>query len=62
MSCYRRAVSVGGDHGGKVGGRLYCTAMAAMTLEVYYRDMPIYAGKSHDIKKRSTPLIDANGR
>lgn len=25
-----------------VGGRLYCTALAAMTLEVYYRYMPIY--------------------
>ena len=24
------------------GGRLYCTAMATMTLEVYYRTMPIY--------------------
>lgn len=25
-----------------IGGRLYCTAMATMTLEVYYRYMPIY--------------------
>ncbi len=25
-----------------VGGRLYCTALATMTLEVYYRYMPIY--------------------
>jgi len=25
-----------------IGGRLYCTALAAMTLEVYYRYMPIY--------------------
>ena len=24
------------------GGRLYCTALAAMTLEIYYRHMPIY--------------------
>jgi hypothetical protein len=32
----------GGDHGASAGGRLYCTAMAAMTLEVYYRYMPIY--------------------
>ncbi len=31
-----------GDHGCKVGGRLYCTAMATMILEVYYRYMPIY--------------------
>lgn len=27
---------------GKVGGRLYTTAMAAMTLEVYYRYQPLY--------------------
>jgi hypothetical protein len=32
----------GGDHGASSGGRLYCTAMAAMTLEVYYRLMPMY--------------------
>jgi hypothetical protein len=27
----------------KAGGRLYVTAMAIMTLEVYYRHMPLYA-------------------
>ena len=26
-----------------LGGRLYCTAMATLTLEVYYRFMPIYS-------------------
>jgi hypothetical protein len=31
-----------GDAGAAPGGRLYCTAMAAMILEVYYRYMPIY--------------------
>jgi hypothetical protein len=31
-----------GDNGAVPGGRLYCTAMAAMILEVYYRHMPIY--------------------
>ncbi|MBX3417671.1 MAG: terpene cyclase/mutase family protein [Pirellulaceae bacterium] len=43
----------GGDHGvsgagggGGPGGRLYCTAMAAMTLEVYYRYMPLYKEKA----------------
>jgi hypothetical protein len=25
-----------------IGGRIYCTALATMTLEVYYRHMPIY--------------------
>jgi hypothetical protein len=30
-----------GPHAG-AGGRLYCTAMSAMILEVYYRHMPIY--------------------
>ncbi len=32
---------LGGGHGG-AGGRLYNTAMCCMTLEVYYRHMPIY--------------------
>jgi len=31
---------------GDVGGRLYNTAMAVMTLEVYYRYMPLYKEKS----------------
>ena len=33
----------GGDHGAESGGRMYCTSMATMILEVYYRHMPIYA-------------------
>jgi hypothetical protein len=35
----------GNDHGHSAGGRLYCTAMAAMILEVYYRHMPLYRQK-----------------
>jgi len=31
-----------GDIGAAPGGRVYCTAMATMILEVYYRHMPIY--------------------
>ncbi len=30
----------------QMGGRLYCTAMATMILEVYYRHLPIYAKQS----------------
>ena len=32
----------GGDHGASQGGRLYYTSLAAMTLQVYYRHMPLY--------------------
>jgi len=35
-----------GGHGPGPGGRLYCTAMACMILEVYYRHMPIYSKQS----------------
>ena len=35
-----------GDLGAPTGGRLYCTAMATMILEVYYRHMPIYRAES----------------
>jgi len=38
----------GSDDGSRAGGRLYCTAMAAMTLEVYYRYMPLYRPQSTD--------------
>jgi len=34
------------DHFTTAGGRLYCTALAAMTLEVYYRYMPLYRDDS----------------
>jgi hypothetical protein len=33
------------DVWGGYGGRLYTTAMATLTLEVYYRFLPIYGGK-----------------
>jgi len=38
-----------GDLGAVPGGRLYCTSMATMILEVYYRHMPIYAKESTKI-------------
>jgi hypothetical protein len=33
---------IAGDHGSDKGGRLYCTSMSTMILEVYYRHLPIY--------------------
>jgi hypothetical protein len=36
----------GGDLGADQGGRLYCTSMATMILEVYYRHLPIYRKQS----------------
>jgi len=36
------------DPHGSQGGRLYCTSMAAMILEVYYRHLPIYRKRSTD--------------
>jgi hypothetical protein len=38
-------VSAGGQ-GAPNGGRLYCTAMATLILEVYYRHLPIYSTQS----------------
>jgi hypothetical protein len=37
-----------GDNGAGPGGRLYCTAMATMILEVYYRHLPLYRSQSID--------------
>lgn len=34
-------------HASEAGGRLYNTALAVMTLEIYYRHMPIYGKESH---------------
>lgn len=33
---------VNSGHGAHAGGRLYCTSLATMILEVYYRHMPLY--------------------
>lgn len=41
----------GHDHGVGSGGRLYFTALACMTLEVYYRYMPLYRPGSVEEKK-----------
>ncbi len=38
---------VEGGHGASAG-RLYCTALATMILEVYYRHLPIYGAQSID--------------
>lgn len=37
---------VDGGHGAHVGGRFYCTSLATMILEVYYRHLPIYGQSS----------------
>ena len=39
---------VEGGHGAHAAGRLYCTALATMILEVYYRHLPIYRNQSVD--------------
>jgi len=37
---------VDGGHGAHAAGRLYCTSLATMILEVYYRHLPIYKNQS----------------
>ena len=37
---------VDGGHGAHAAGRLYCTSLATMILEVYYRHLPIYRNNS----------------
>ena len=39
---------VDGGHGAHAAGRLYCTSLATMILEVYYRHLPIYGKGSVD--------------
>lgn len=40
----------GTDYGNDFGGRLYCTTLAAMTLEVYYRYAPVYYTPGGEVK------------
>ncbi|MBS0207448.1 MAG: terpene cyclase/mutase family protein [Planctomycetes bacterium] len=37
-----------GGHANEAGGRLYCTSLSVMTLEVYYRHLPLYKKNSTD--------------
>lgn len=37
---------VNGGHGAHAAGRIYCTSLATMMLEVYYRHLPIYRNQS----------------
>jgi len=37
---------VDGGHGAHAAGRLYCTSLATMILEVYYRHLPIYRNQT----------------
>ncbi|HWA99335.1 MAG TPA: prenyltransferase/squalene oxidase repeat-containing protein [Pirellulales bacterium] len=37
-----------GGHVNEAGGRLYCTSLSCMTLEVYYRHLPLYKKTSTD--------------
>jgi hypothetical protein len=37
---------VDGGHGAHAAGRLYCTSLSTMILEVYYRHLPIYKNQS----------------
>jgi hypothetical protein len=39
---------VDAGHGAHAAGRLYCTSLATMILEVYYRHLPIYGNQSVD--------------
>ncbi len=39
---------VDGGHGAHAAGRLYCTSLATMILEVYYRHLPIYQNQSFE--------------
>jgi hypothetical protein len=39
---------VDAGHGPDAAGRLYCTSLATMILEVYYRNLPLYGTESVD--------------
>jgi hypothetical protein len=39
---------MGQNHSSMTGGRLYCTSMATMILEVYYRHLPLYRKQATD--------------
>ena len=38
------------DHSNEIGGRLYVTAMACLTLEIYYRYLPVYESSDYEFK------------
>jgi hypothetical protein len=48
------------DHAGNAG-RLYATCLSTMTLEVYYRHMPLYQKDSLKIGEATAEAIEAGG-
>ncbi|MFO1092248.1 MAG: prenyltransferase/squalene oxidase repeat-containing protein [Planctomycetaceae bacterium] len=51
-----------GDRHGATGGRVYMTSMAVMTLEVYYRHLPLYQrGIDINFEERATDAVTADG-
>lgn len=45
------------DRYDKLGGRIYCTALAALTLEVYYRYLRLYDTPGETVSNRSNKAI-----
>ena len=45
------------DQYGEAGGRLYMTCLATMTLEIYYRHLPLYDRESGTIATKSGATV-----
>ena len=58
-------VEGGFDGHQSIGGRLYCTSLAAMTLEVYYRYLPLYQAvkqEAAEAERREQKAAAANDK
>ena len=49
------------DRWGLIAGRLYLTSLSILTLEVYYRYLPLYRGYDDDQGKEEAPLAGDDG-
>ena len=47
------------DHWGQTAGRLYVTSLSILTLEVYYRYLPLYRGYDDD-QENKDPLLKSD--
>jgi hypothetical protein len=61
-SCANGSWDPAGDTWGKAGGRIMSTALSVLTLEIYYRYLPLFKADNEGGAKGGAAKDDAKGK